>query len=107
MPRCQKFDTYLMSVAPDLAKWAAKKFPSLRIARMYHFNAKRAEHSLCGRLVHFYYYSKPGIKQRMKQNRLLRKLLNNRLTRKIAKSDYFTHGTGYRIKEKVKNILSA
>ena len=43
----------------------------------------------------------------MKQNRLLRKLLNNRLTRKIAKSDYFTHGTGYRIKEKVKNILSA
>lgn len=105
--RCQKFDTYLMSVAPDLAKWAAKKFPSLRIARMYHFNAKRAEHSLCGRLVHFYYYSKPGIKQRMKQNRLLRKLLNNRLTRKIAKSDYFTHGTGYRIKEKVKNILSA
>lgn len=105
--RCQKFDTYLMSVAPDLAKWAAKKFPSLRIARMYHFNAKRAEHSLCGRLVHFYYYSKPSIKQRMKQNRLLRKLLNNRLTRKIAKSDYFTHGTGYRIKEKVKNILSA
>lgn len=105
--RCREFDAYLIGIAPDLARWVEKHMPTLRIARMYHFNATKAENSISRKIVNFYYRLEPAIKQKLKKSWFVKKLINNRLTKKIAQNDYFKHGAGYRLKQKVKKILSA
>lgn len=105
--RCGDFDDFLMQTNPELARWAGKKIPALRIARRYHFNAEKAERSISGKIVRYFWNIKPALKLRLKRNRILRKLINNRFTRSIAQSDYFKRGTGYRIKQKITKIFSS
>lgn len=105
--RCREFDAYLTRIAPELASWVARQMPTLRIARKYRFNAKKVESSISGKIINFYYRLKPAIKQKLKSSLFFHKLVNNRLTRKIVQNDYFKHGAGYRIKQKVKHLLSA
>lgn len=104
--RCRDFDGFLTQTVPELANWAGKKIPGLRTARKYHFNAKKAQRSIRGKISGGFKRIKPAVKARLKRSRIVRKLINNRLTRSIGQSDYFKHGKGYLIKQKVKNIMS-
>lgn len=104
--RCRDFDCYLFETVPELAKWIGTKMPLLRVARRYHFDAGRAERSLSGKVIAAVRRQKPAIKQKLRSSRILRKVVNNRFTRIIAKNDYFTHGTGYKIKHKIMSLLS-
>lgn len=104
--RCQSFDSFLKQTNPGLARWAGRQIPSLRIARRYHFNARKAERSLSGKIVRNLHLIKPKIKARLKCSRILRKLIYNRFTRYIAQSNYFNHGSGYFMKNKIKIFFS-
>lgn len=104
--RCKNFDDFLRQTAPALAKWSGKQIADLRIARRCHYNEKRMKRSLSVKMINFLRQKKSVITQRLKQSRILRKILNNRVTRRIVQMDSFTHGSGYRLKQKVMRLLS-
>lgn len=105
--RCKDFDDFLMQTNPELARWAGKKIPALCVARKHRFNAGKVERSIGGKIVRWFRDIKPAMKSRLKRSRILRKLVNNRFTRSIAQSNYFKHGIGYRIKQKITRMFSS
>lgn len=99
--RAKQFDEYLHDVQFELWKWCNSNIPTVRIARRFNFNPIKAEHSLSRKMLQLASSKKEKIKATIKNSRFLRHLLNNSLTRRISKMEYFSGGFGYQLKQKI------
>lgn len=104
--RGKEFDAYLKATYPKLAKWIGTNMPIVRVARRCGFNARRAEHSLGMKMVNAVKNNKGRIKNALKRNRLVRHLINNKMTRRISKMNYFESGSGYALKQKIRRYMA-
>lgn len=97
--RAKEFDQFMKQVNPELAQWIGKEMPILRVARRTGFNAARVKRSSrlkCRRFI------KGKI---FKMKPLAKKILYNRVTIKIGKSNFFENGFGHKIKEKARKLM--
>ena len=100
--RAAAFDAFLQETHPDLAAWIGRTMLVLRTARRCHFDVQKAERSLGGKVLRAAQQNKQKVKYVLKHNRLVKHLVNNRLTRKVSQMEYFSKGRGYQIKQKIK-----
>lgn len=103
--RAKEFDADLLKKSPELAVWSGKAIPALRIARKYNFDFQKVSHSLSGKLYNKCYYLKPTIKSLVKSNRLIRRMIFNRYTLRLSKTEFFTVGHGKQIKELFRKFM--
>ena len=106
--RAEQFDRELKHIRPDLAEWAGGKLIVLRAARQCGFDPKRMDHSL------LLLAKKSGEKALGDLNRAGKAVLTSDITKKmiynpvaisVAQSDFFMHGKGKALKDKVNKMF--
>lgn len=103
--RAKKFDADLTRLNPELAAWGGKAIPALRIARRYGFDVQRIQRSLRGKLYNRCCCIKPKIKSLVKSNRIVRRMIFNKYTLGLSKTQFFTEGSGKQIKALIKKNM--
>lgn len=103
--RAKEFDEFLKGQSSELYRYIGRVMPAARVARKHHFDPFKAEKSLGGKIVNLWNCQKQHIKYSLKHNRMIRKLLINRYSLRIANSAFFQTGKGRKIKQELSRFL--